>query len=432
MRKLEKAPEKTQIYFWNMLGSIGNALASVLFLAIVTRFLGNKESDTFSLGWAIAQMMLTIGTFQVRLFQATDVFGKYNFKQYLFFRYVTISIMILISGIYIIFNGYSRQKAVIIGALCLFRATDALSDVYQGHFQQKERLDLAGKSLFCKTMISFGVFGSVLIYTKSLFFSCLSMLMISIVSLFLFEFRYIKVSSVRVDIQKKDHFEKGWFTGLFVTCLPLFLNSYLIMSIFNSPKLAIDQAISQGNLPNGMQTIYNIIFMPTSVINLAYIIFRPIITKMAIEWNKGRVNEYLNLIKQLMLKLFVINVVILMGGYLLGIPVLSAIYGIDLKNMKIPLMILLFAGGINTMVNLLDNALTVIRKQYVLIVAYIATWLIADDVSVFFVEKMEITGASIGFLVIMCILLGSVCALFGMSLMNAKKSMKNNNEVNTK
>lgn len=61
--------------------------------------------------------------------------------------------------------------------------------------------------------------------------------------------------------------------------LPLFINAFLMLSIMNAPKMVIDTFIDQGNLNQGLQTVFNIIFMPASFLNLAYIVFRPLITR---------------------------------------------------------------------------------------------------------------------------------------------------------
>ena len=419
MKNINDRPSEKTIYLWNIIGSLCNALASVLFLVAVTRITGDEESDIFSIAWSIAQLTLTIGTFQVRLFQATDVEGRFTFRQYLVFRFSTIGAMLIASVLYIVRYGYTGMKAYVILALCIYKAFEALSDVYQGWFQQKERLDLAGKGLACRVMLSLLTFIMTLGVSENLLMSCLAMTAVSILCLFFFEIRYMIQGKFAAG-QKKNN-EPNWFLRLLVTCLPLFINSFLVTSIFNAPKMAIDSAIASRSLEAGMQTIYNIIFMPTSVINLVYIVFRPVITKMAIEWSAGHSDTYLKLMRQVIVKLALIDVVILLGGYMLGIPVLSLVYGVNLGDVRMALMILLLAGGLNTIVNVLDNALTVIRKQYTLVIAYIITWLYAEQVSPVLVKQYGIHGAAMAFLTSMVVLLLAVVILFAVCYRGIKR-----------
>ena len=71
----------------------------------------------------------------------------------------------------------------------------------------------------------------------------------------------------------------------------MFVNAFIMMSIMNTPKMVIDTAIQNGKIEQGSQTEFNILFMPASVLTLAYIVFRPLITQMAIVWgDKNIVN----------------------------------------------------------------------------------------------------------------------------------------------
>ena len=106
LRDINEKPTTKQVFFWNMAGSVANSFLSVVTLMIVTRMLTTLETDIFSLGWSISQMMATIGTFQVRMYQATDVRGVFRFGQYLEFRIFTLLIMIISSAGYVITKGY--------------------------------------------------------------------------------------------------------------------------------------------------------------------------------------------------------------------------------------------------------------------------------------------------------------------------------------
>ena len=50
--------------------------------------------------------------------------------------------------------------------MCVYKAADAIEDVYHGMFQQKERLDIAAKSLTIRTFITIIVFVIGLVLLK--------------------------------------------------------------------------------------------------------------------------------------------------------------------------------------------------------------------------------------------------------------------------
>lgn len=406
MKSLNKQPSESSVYIWNIAGSIANALLSVVLLMLVTRTLDDKQADIFSVAWTISQLMVTIGTFQIRTYQATDVKGVFKFQQYFIFRILTISVMMLCSLVYVIVRGYDGYKSLIVLLLCLVRAADSMADVYEGWFQQKERLDLAGKALTFRIMIASAGFGATLIFTGELALACTVLLAGYVLSFLVYDVRYNRA----VDkLKDEGRWEKGvqWFLKMFAEGAPLFVNAFIMMSITNEPKMVIDTAIEQGNMIQGIQTVYNILFMPASVLTLAYIVFRPMITQLAIVWSNRKVGRFLRILGKILGCLLGIGILLLAGSALLGIPVLSLIYAIDLSMYKPHLLIIIAGGCFYTFAAVLDNALVVIRKQYVLVLAYVVTWIYIKATAGMMVEKWGVLGAAASYalsMLVFCVL----------------------------
>ena len=78
MEIVKKQPSEKEIYIWNITGSMANAMFSVIALMFVTRVLSNDKTDIFSIAWSISQLMATIGTYQIRTLQATDVKERFS------------------------------------------------------------------------------------------------------------------------------------------------------------------------------------------------------------------------------------------------------------------------------------------------------------------------------------------------------------------
>ena len=373
MNQLNQNPSQRSIYIWNITGSIANALLSIVALMIVTRFLDDRQADIFSIAWSISLLMATVGTFQIRMYQATDVKGVFCFRQYHLFRIITVCVMMVSSYIYILMRGYTGKKALVVMVICLFRAVDSMADVYEGWFQQKEGLDLAGKALTYRIIVAVIGFGIGLALTKDLLFSCLILVASYMICYVLFNLRYYKaVDAFRSNVT--EGLKGAWIVKMVMEGSPLFINAFLIASIMNAPKMVLDTVIEQGMLEQGVQTAFNIIFMPASFLNLAYIVFRPLITKMAVMWNVGEEKEFLKILIKVEIALVGIGIVILAGSALIGIPALSFVYAVELAEYKRELLVVIIGGCIYTFAAVLDNALVVIRMQYVLVLSYVVTY----------------------------------------------------------
>ena len=418
MRLITEKPSEKEIYIWNILGSLANAGLSVIILMVVTRTLDNQKADIFSIAWAISQLMATIVCYQIRVLQATDVEEKFTFRQYFEFRIVTIVAMMICSCIYVYIKHYTVYKAIIIIIICGYRAVDSLADVFEGWFQQKERLDLAGRALFIRVIIAIVGGGICLVVMHDLLALSLMLLFIYVVGLLLYDIRYY--NKLKVLEKQKENQKNKWLQGLLVAGTPLFVNAYLLMDIMNTPKIVIDAAIMNGGLQNGSQTIFNILFMPASVLTLAYIVFRPLLTKMAIEWTMGRIKNFLKIIGSIMCCLLGMSILIIGGSALLGIPVLSVLYAMDLTMYKKELLLIILGGCFCTFSYVLDNALVVIRRQYLLVCAYVVSWAYVKIFAHTFVGKWGIMGAAIVYTTSMLLFLATTLLIFIICLKKEK------------
>ena len=87
-------------FFWNMVGSACYSFSSILYLMVVTRICGAEEAGFFSLAYATAQLLLTVGRYGMRTYQATDLKSAYSFLEYGFSRILTITLMVVLGAVY--------------------------------------------------------------------------------------------------------------------------------------------------------------------------------------------------------------------------------------------------------------------------------------------------------------------------------------------
>ncbi len=412
-------PTTKQIYFWNLAGSILNAMLSVALLLFVSILLNDREADIFSLAWSFGMQAMTVGTFQARLYQATDIKEKYSFNQYLLFRALTVLAMLIYSAIYVYLSGFSFYKALIVFLVCIAKSADAFSDLFQGWFQQKERLDLAGKAFSAHSLALLIVFAITILFSENLLLACIFMIAGNYITFFLFDYRYYLLAKQNFNTSTNNS-SNNFLIKLTVACFPLFINAYFIMDIFNQPRFSIDSAIEIGLLSDGSQKIYNILFLPASILNLIFFIFRPLITRLTLCWIDNNKKEFFKIIKNISLGLLSMSVVVLLGGWFLGCPILSFVYNVPLNQYKYVLILLILGGVFNAYMYLFDNAITVMRKHRYLILAYAITWIYTIFTVDLFVNKFGLLGAAVCFATSMLLLLLCTIVLF-VIFINSKK-----------
>ncbi|HEL0563857.1 lipopolysaccharide biosynthesis protein [Streptococcus equi subsp. zooepidemicus] len=413
MKTSSRIQSDQSIFIWNVLGTSSTALISVILLMIVSRVLSKSASDTFSFAYAIGNQLITIGLFQVRNFQSTDILHKYHFKDYFYTRLVTCFLMIAISVLYIYWGHYSGFKGLVIWLICLYRCTDAISDVFQGMFQQRERLDIAGKSLFYRNMLVILGFTLCLVLTKQLVLSLIVICLISVACIVLFDITpSVSFTSLR------RHIDGQSILGLLKESFPLFLNGFLLIYIYNQPKFVLEQLYSRQLIPAGVQTEFNILFMPIFMINLIFLFLRPMITQLAIYHSKEDKKSFVQLERRLSLVLLLASLAILVASYFVGLPVLSLVYGIDLRHYQLDFMLLIFGGIISTFATYIDNLITIIRKQRLLVIPYVVSFISSLAITGSLARSFGVIGVTYGFVISMLIWL---LLSYGLYIMEKRK-----------
>ena len=402
--KIKTNPSAKEIYFWNLLGNLAASGVSVLYLLIVTRLTSAKVADQFSLANSIGTLWIVIGLFQVRNYQGTDVNQKHSFIGYFQTRLITILAMLvtLYPYLYIVGEGrYSFETILLTFLMILYRMWDAVSDLFQGLFQQRERMDIAGKTMFYRYSTSVVVLFLSILLSKSVIVGLFSLVIWNGLVIIFYETSFLKYFET---IQWKELFSSNYkkdIKDIFLACWPLFVNGFILLYILNEPKIIIEKGLNQGILQTGMQRDFNILFMPVFFMSLIILMVRPLITQMAILWNREKYAEFSLIVKKLLLYLFIGGIAVTIVAYFIGTPILSLVFGVALSQYTLPFAILIFAGVLYALAIIFENILTIIRKQHLLVGLYIVLLVITKLVTEPFIYQKGMLGATISFFIVM-------------------------------
>jgi hypothetical protein len=395
-----------KIYLWNLIGNLAFSGSSVLFTLIVTRLTSPIEADSFSLAYGIAAILVVVGMFQVRSYQATDVSFRHSFTSYFLARCISLTLMVLVFFPYLSISKIDlneREKVAIIALYVLFRMCEAISDLFQGLFQQHERLDIAGKSMTIRYTFS-TIFLFILLYTIKSLVSSLTLLVV-LNFLFVMGYDFVKARSFeRIDFSSIE------FKSLLVdacsilkNCIPLFISGFLLAYIFNEPRIAIDMEIRLGHLIEGTQRDYNILFMPVFFMSLFILILRPLTTQLAIFWKDKEYKRFDGIIVKLLVIILGLGFVLTLVAYFIGTPILSVVFGLDLNRYKETLAILVFSGILYSIGIVFGDVMTVLRRQSYLLPVYLLMFVASKLTNLQFVQRSGLFGASLSFLLVMVV-----------------------------
>ncbi len=393
---------------WNMIGSSVYSGSSILYLMVVTRICGVDTAGFFSLCYATAQLLLTVGRFGMRTHQATDLIPVYSFREYGISRWITCLAM-LAGGL--LYSGLSfRGDRIVIGVfIVMMKMIDAVEDVYHGHLQQIHHVETMGKLLCARNLYSAAAFTVILLVTKSLMLT----VVVTVTSSLLLCLLINQTAVSRLDRElavRTDSLRWGKVLQLLRYCAPLFAGTFLSLFLYNLPKYAM-----AGVMADEFQTYYSVLFMPSFVITLlCEFIFKPTITSIAEQWMSEDMKAFGRSVAGIVLFILVMDAVIVLGGHLIGRTLLEIIYAVDLAPYKLHFIVLLAGGGIGAEVYMLYNILIAVRRDKWILPVYALTTLLTLLPTGWLVRRFAIMGACLSYFLSCSIL----CAFFTVILIH--------------
>jgi O-antigen/teichoic acid export membrane protein len=370
--------------FWNSAGSTAFAANSVLMSLFVTRVCGIEVAGVFGVSWAIALNLYPIGLFGLGSYQSTDIKKNYSFSEYFTTKLISTLIMILSACIVVYVLTDSKTEKTLICLLTAFLLVYSFAELFQSLFCQCRRIDLAGKSLFVRTVVSFIFFLGILLIFNSLFIAILIMILSNIITGLIvtlkpaFSFERIKLSS---------NYKKIY--ALISECFPIFLSSFILMLKINCPRYILKMHFTDATLG-----YFNIIYLPIVLMQMiSNFIIKPMIPKYFDFINNGEYDILIKYMAKQIIFVFISTLLCIVAAYVFGMDILSILYGKDLRPFKFEMVLVLLSGFIYSITMFMYNILIIMRCQRIVFGGYVLSLLITFLVGLVFIKKYSMIGA---------------------------------------
>ena len=380
---------------WNMIGSFLYAFASMVLSIAVVQISGEEAGGIFTFAFStLGQHMFTIAYFGIRPFHITDTGNQYTFGEYLRLRWFTCAAALLVGMGFVAINGYSYEKAMSVIFLVAYKVVDGLADAYEAEFQRNGRLYLTGKSNAFRTILSVGVFLTVLGVTNRLMIASGAAVVAQAAGFLICDVLVIReLPTVDWTIRS------GKRVKLLKDNTLLFLSVVIDFYIFSASKYAIEACMTDGDM-----AVFGAIFMPTSVINLvAGFVIRPFLTKMSLSWELNDMKRFVKSIGILAGVISALTVLALGCAWFLGIPVLSLLYSnisYALADCRPAFVMIILGGALNAFMSLFYYAMVIMKMQKYIFGVYGVVGVMAVLISNPFVRWSGIFGGAVAYVIL--------------------------------
>ncbi len=391
-----EAHRTSRDYVWNTAGFTAWGMVFPILTIIVTQMVGVEQAGMFSLAFVAATLLYFLGIYGVRTYQVSDLDGAHSFIDYQVQRVLTCIIMLVVGYLYCLVRGYADAMLTMSIAVYIFKAIDALGEVYEGRLQQVDKLYLAGISLTIRSVASLIVFTICLFITRDLAIASIAMAVTAGIT-----FVVVTFPLALLETPPSEPFSLVSVLALFKQCFPLFIALFMFNLVDNIPKFLMEGVLTYDN-----QLYFNAMYFPAqAVLLIAGFIYKPLLVRMANTWADRSRRKKFDLF---IIAMSAIIVAITVGAILLaawiGIPVMNFLYGLDFEDYRLLFYVMIAAGGLTAVIDFFYQVITILRRQKVVSELYLITFVFSVVVLLVMINVSGLDGAVLGYLVSMAIL----------------------------
>lgn len=398
---------RRQDYIWNSAAG-GMGAAELVVMTMVTSRNGViLDVGVLTFAFAVGNLLMTVGKFGARVYHATDVARLFCYKTYLRCRIATIALMVIALFAYLSFqysqHEWSNDKTLAVIWVSAIYAIETVEDCICGELQRNSFLYVGGQMFVARWGAIFVAFSITLSIVPSLAMALLvgfvASLVVFVTWVLIIKRRLSGLSDIGVAArqQRDAPTSNDNVPSLLKHLSPLFLASFLVMYLYNAPKFAIDNIMT-----DEAQAYFGLVSTPSFLIMLFHqFVYQPSLPTIAAEWTSGNVRAFRRRVRRQTLALLAISAVCIALAAILGIPFLSCLYHVDLSGYWRELVILQVVGIFLALSGYLTVLLTIMREGKRLLLGYASTTALALLIVGPLTRASGTIGASCGYLLAM-------------------------------
>ena len=389
---MKYSPDIRKDYFWNTLGTSAVSFLSLLLSIAVTRINGIDTQGVFTLCFSFAILFFTIGLYGGRIYQVSDVIGEFENRTYIYLKFITSAAMIVTAFVFAILSGYDGLRFTLLISLVVYKMLDAIADPLYGVMQRNGCLYLAGISMTLKAVIGFVAFLAINLMTHNILYASLCLLGANLIFIAVFDIP---------NVRRLENIT-GLFSGnikpsliLLKASVYIFAFSLLSTLLLNIPRYYMDVFHSEALLG-----FFNIVVMPASIMSLfVTFVIQPKLVPLSERFAAAEYAGFNKTVMKLIIISLIFGIFAIAAAWLIGIPVLSFIYGVDTSPYRVALTISVTAGTINTITMVLSNILSIMRRFKIQLFNYLAGTAGLFAACLAFIRNGSVDGAIQAFLI---------------------------------
>jgi O-antigen/teichoic acid export membrane protein len=348
---------------WIIAGTAMYAGAQWMQVTTVARLGSVAEVGHFVYALALTTPIFMLANLQLRPIQAVDSRRAYDLADYLGLRLVTTALALAVTLGLTGWLADSPATAALIVIVAISKSIESISDIYQGVFQQRERMDCVGRSLLLKSLLILPLFLVLYHATRSLLWAAAGIPIVHLATLLTYDMRAshwvthgFHVSGFREMFRHLDRprFERRKLQKLAVRALPLGVTMMLSSLQANAPRLIIEHFV--GSFGVGIFAAIN--YLPTAAALVVNALGSAASPRMAAQLGARDFRAFRITLAKLVALAAIFGIAGVSASVWMGPQLLRALYGEEYAKYNVLLLWSMAGAGIGYLTSVFGFAAT--------------------------------------------------------------------------
>lgn len=322
---------------WNSIGSFIYLFGQWIITLLVVRLASDYSGAGYlNLAITITSIFGSLATFNLRTYIISDHDAVHNAMQYVGFRVISCSASFAFCCIYALFFDYDVYQYTCIVLYMVFRVMEAATDCFYAFQQRELRMDIGGKSMIMRGVLSVVAFGTVFFIFQDTMLGIIGMLVVSGVVIVFFD-----IPQARRFTSIKPKFSLDMMKRLFIDGGLITLTSLLSDWVVTYVRQMVDMILGTSAIG-----IYATVAAPVVIIQVGIsYIFNPLLPALNERYAASNKKGYFQYVFRVFACVAVIAVLGVVLSIALGEPVLEFLYGQGIADYSylLPTLVLLTA-----------------------------------------------------------------------------------------
>jgi len=300
--------------------------------------------------------------------------------------------MLLTTIVFILLNSYDRERVILLISLVIYKILDAIADPLYGVMQKQGHLYYAGISMTLKAVVGFVGFVIVNLITYDLIISSICLLAANAVFMVIYDIPHVRKLE-KIGKLSKDSIKPAF--SLLKVSVYIFLFALFANLLINIPRYFVDLHFSEKEVG-----WFGIIIMLASMMNLfVTFVIQPKLVSLSERFAAAEYLSFNKTVNKLIFTSLGFGIVAIAATWLVGVPVLSFIYAVDLEPYRIGLALVVIAGTVNVITMIYSNILSIMRRFKIQLINFLTATVSIFVASAVFIVNDSVDGAIIAFLI---------------------------------